>query len=167
MLSKFSRKLGFTETESKIILFLLSAMFVGIVINFIKNSRDDKNLLQFDYRASDSMFNIGTAGLETPDTSEKIIEKDVDSKRELLDFNGAKFAGNNLNNSGFNGNKIEINGASAKDLTSLPGIGPKTADAIVNYRMKYGRFKVIEDLLNVRGIGKSKFEKIRNYIFVQ
>lgn len=167
MFTKFSRKIGFTETESKIILFLLSAMFVGIIINFIKDSRNDKNLLQFDYRVSDSIFNNGAAALETADTSEKIIEKYVDSKRELLDFNGAKFAGNNLNNSGFNGKKIEINGASAKDLISLPGIGPKTADAIVNYRIKYGRFKVVEDLLNVRGIGKSKFEKIRKHIFVQ
>jgi competence protein ComEA len=167
MLKKLSRKIGFTETESKIVLFLISALFVGIFLNFIKESKNDKNLLQFDYRVSDSIFNNGAAALESADTLEKIIEKYVDSKRELLDFNGAKFAENNLNNSGFNGKKIEINGASAKDLISLPGIGPKTADAIVNYRIKYGRFKVVEDLLNVRGIGKSKFEKIRKHIFVQ
>lgn len=60
--------------------------------------------------------------------------------------------------------KIDINSATEDELVSLPGIGESLARSIVNYRKKKGSFKKIEDIQNVNGIGKKKFEAIREQI---
>ncbi len=62
---------------------------------------------------------------------------------------------------------ININTASAELLCQLPGIGPKTAARIVEYRQTHGRFRTIEEIMNVRGIGPKKFEQIKNRITVR
>ncbi len=49
----------------------------------------------------------------------------------------------------------------------LPGIGIKTAERILAYRKASGRFNSIDELLEVKGIGNSKFDKIKKYIFVR
>lgn len=60
---------------------------------------------------------------------------------------------------------IELNSASLKDLTYIKGIGESTANNIVQYAKNTG-FTSVEDLLNVSGIGKSKLELIRPYVYV-
>ena len=60
---------------------------------------------------------------------------------------------------------ININTASKEELKELKGIGDTLADNIIEYR-KYIKFENIEDILNVNGIGNSKFEAIREYICV-
>jgi competence protein ComEA len=62
--------------------------------------------------------------------------------------------------------RVNINTASADELTALPGIGPSYAQRIVEHREKNGPFKRVEDLLNVRGIGDKTFERIRDRITV-
>ncbi|WP_138158819.1 helix-hairpin-helix domain-containing protein [Peptoniphilus catoniae] len=59
--------------------------------------------------------------------------------------------------------KVNINTASAEELKSLPGIGPKMAEKIIKYRDK-NSFSKIEDIMNVGGIGEKKFEEIKDYI---
>jgi competence protein ComEA len=61
---------------------------------------------------------------------------------------------------------ININTAAAGKLESLPGIGPVTAEKIIQYREKYGSFKRKEDLMNVSGIGPKKFEQVKDLIDV-
>jgi comEA protein len=61
---------------------------------------------------------------------------------------------------------IDINLASAKELEELPGVGPTTAKAIIQFRTKTGRFQRIEDLLAIRGISEAKLAKMRPYIIV-
>lgn len=60
--------------------------------------------------------------------------------------------------------KININTASQSELESLPGIGASTANKIIEHRQKNGKFKSIEDIKDVKGIGDSKYNKIKNYI---
>ena len=62
---------------------------------------------------------------------------------------------------------IDINTASVEELDTLPGIGPKTAQAIVEYRETQGKFTSAEDLLQVRGIGPKKLAAILAHVTVQ
>ncbi len=59
---------------------------------------------------------------------------------------------------------VNINEAGVEDLVALPGIGNRTAEAIVAYRENTGRFKSVEELTRIRGIGRKKLEKLRRYV---
>ena len=61
---------------------------------------------------------------------------------------------------------VNLNSATAAQIASLPGIGPKTADLVVQYRVKNGPFKKIEEIMNVRGIGEKSFLKIKDRLTV-
>ncbi len=61
---------------------------------------------------------------------------------------------------------IDINAANIKELEELPGVGPATAEAIIQFRSKSGPFKRPEDLLAIHGISPAKFEKMRPYVKV-
>ncbi len=61
---------------------------------------------------------------------------------------------------------ININTATIAQLETLPGIGPNTAKSIVDFRNHSGPFQRVEDLLAIKGISKSKLEKLRPYVTV-
>lgn len=61
---------------------------------------------------------------------------------------------------------INLNTATQAQLESLPGIGAKAAERILEFRQKNGSFKKIEDLMNVKGIGEKNFLKLKPYITV-
>jgi competence protein ComEA len=63
--------------------------------------------------------------------------------------------------------KININTASAEELTQLKGIGPSHAAKIVEFREKNGPFKMPEDVLQVPGIGQKTFENNKDLILVE
>ena len=67
---------------------------------------------------------------------------------------------------GFPSKVVNINQATQTELETLTGIGPSTAMKIIKYREKNGKFRKIEDIKNVPGIGESKFENIKNDIGV-
>jgi len=56
---------------------------------------------------------------------------------------------------------VNVNTASAAEFEALPGIGPKLAARIIDYRQKNGPFKKIEDLMNVQGLGEKNFLKLK------
>ena len=62
--------------------------------------------------------------------------------------------------------KININQADSTALQEIPGVGPATADKIIQYREANGRFQAIEDIKNVSGIGDKTFEKMKDKICV-
>ena len=62
--------------------------------------------------------------------------------------------------------RININTADSAQLQELDGIGPATAQKIIDYRKENGRFSSIEDIKNVSGIGDKSFEKIKDRIKV-
>src|ERR1700694_429510 len=59
---------------------------------------------------------------------------------------------------------ININTANSEELQQVPGIGPATAEKILQMRKSYGAFKSVDDLLSIRGIGKKRLEKMRKYL---
>lgn len=60
--------------------------------------------------------------------------------------------------------KVSINTATQTELETLPGIGPSTALKIIQYRSENGKFKSIEEIKEVSGIGESKFNQIKDLI---
>jgi competence protein ComEA len=61
---------------------------------------------------------------------------------------------------------LDLNTATIEQLEQLPGVGPTTAKAIVQFREKSGPFHRVEDLLAIRGITKKRLEKLRPYVIV-
>ncbi len=65
-----------------------------------------------------------------------------------------------------NGEIVNINTADVAQLDTLPGIGPSTAEKIVEYRNSNGPFATIDEIMSVSGIGPAKFEQIQAFITV-
>lgn len=61
---------------------------------------------------------------------------------------------------------VNLNSATALEIDALPGVGPATAKAIVDYRRSKGKFSKVEELLNVSGIGPAKFAALRDLVTV-
>ncbi|MGN7357816.1 ComEA family DNA-binding protein [Paenibacillus sp. SAF-054] len=65
---------------------------------------------------------------------------------------------------GTSAGKINVNSASASELTNIPGIGAKKAQAIIDYRNQHGPFQKVADLDKVKGIGAKMLEKMKPYV---
>ena len=61
---------------------------------------------------------------------------------------------------------IDLNAATAMELETLPGVGPRTAERILEYRREHGGFERIEDLMDVRGIGERTFLRLKPLVTV-
>ncbi len=62
---------------------------------------------------------------------------------------------------------VNINRANAAQLQTIPGIGPKKAEDIIEYRKKNGAFKKTDELMNIKGIGAKTFEKMKKDVTVK
>ena len=62
--------------------------------------------------------------------------------------------------------RVDLNRATASDLETLPGIGPKLAHRVIEHRTSHGPFKRVEDLRQVKGIGHKKFDQLRSHVLV-
>jgi comEA protein len=61
---------------------------------------------------------------------------------------------------------VNLNAATSEELQLVPGIGPVTAEKILQMRKSYGAFKSVDDLSAIRGIGPKRLEKMRKYLTV-
>lgn len=61
---------------------------------------------------------------------------------------------------------VNLNTATSEELQTVPGIGPATAEKILQMRKNYGAFKSVDDLLAIKGIGPKRLEKMRKYLTV-
>jgi|GEM_PF-1087787 len=59
---------------------------------------------------------------------------------------------------------VNINTAGIDDFSTLPGVGPATAQKIIDYRKENGKFGKIEDIKKVKGIGEKKFEAMKEFL---
>ena len=62
--------------------------------------------------------------------------------------------------------KINLNTATAEQLSEVPGVGPKLAQRIVEHRQKEGAFRSMAELMNVKGVGEKNLAKIQGYLVV-
>lgn len=89
----------------------------------------------------------------------------TNSGQNVLVEEGKDTAKSIQNTKGVN-NKVNINTANQTELETLQGIGPSLAQRIVDYRQSNGKFKKIEDIQNVKGIGNSKYSNIKDNICI-
>ena len=164
-IGKISEKTGFTRLEVKVLLFLLIVFICGAGLKLIL-APPAPETVKFDYSRQDSLFlNSGNTGINDkitgPDT-----DKNVDYKQEVLDFRKPDFTARKSVEIPAE-KSINLNTSDANGLTRLPGIGPKTAEKIINYRKLKGKFTSLDELLRVKGIGKVKFSKIKKYLYIE
>lgn len=95
------------------------------------------------------------------------VNDNVENFMYVTDNSGDNIIVDNGNKLNEGGDKVNINTASQTELETLTGIGPSTALKIIEYREENGKFKKIEDLKNVSGIGEAKYEAIKDNIIVK
>lgn len=157
-------------TKFERITFALCAVF--IIISFI---------VGFNYKNinSDIVFSgseENTEKLEIADKNKSYDKTKTENNEKKTDIvNTAsdekmQVSGKTSENSGKNpvpDKKIDLNTDNVNALVSVPGIGEKTAEAIINYRKQNGDFKNLKEMINVKGIGEKKYEKFKNYFYVK
>jgi competence ComEA-like helix-hairpin-helix protein len=164
MLEGISKKIGLTPTELKIFLFVIIIFSIGLTYKVFFDKQQTVPYKYFDYSEEDEKFYNSKLKLES-DNSKKSDEKEVDYKQEVLDFNTQSF--DNIQKKTLPAEKsINLNSAKLNELVNLPGIGKKTAQNILDYLKEHKRFRNINELLKVKGIGESKLSKIKKYILI-
>ncbi len=149
ILATIHHRFGFTRNELIVILFLSSTLCAGMLVKLFMPSATAGNAPQFSYAQADSEYLAlaqATAALVVDEPS-KSGGAETRAKGKQLPPKGG----------------IDINAASAQELARLPGIGPATAERIIEYRKLNGRFQTVDDLTKVKGIGAKKLEKLRPY----
>jgi len=167
MFRKVSRKIGFTETEIKVILFLAVGFLIGFGVKLYKdNSKPEYKI--YNYSEQDSLFNYYNTRAENKlnDKKNRNENKTVDSKEEVLDFSSANFE-KKKSSPPPEEKSININNADLETLIRLPGIGEKTAHKIIDLRSEKTKFENLEELMEVKGIGKVKFNKIKKFLYIK
>ena len=145
LLTKINQTLGFTKTESRVVLFLVAAFVVGIGIKVYKSTQPPGKT--FDYSASDSEFAARSQTIPTVDSSDNNSEATSSETKISKPSSSSQ-------------KQININQASKDELMSLPGIGEAMAERIILFRDENGPFTSIDELKNIKGIGEKKLERI-------
>jgi competence protein ComEA len=127
---------GFTKQEQRILILLVSLIALGLAIGKLKKRSAGEINLQSSVSSHVDLKNNPVG----------IVDKAVLKEKET--------------------GLVNINTATSEELCNLKGIGLIKAEEIIKYRNAKGKFKNIDDLLNVSGIGKKTLQKIRSEIMV-
>ena len=125
------------------------------VINLSKKLKDEMVIIIY------SKYQV--KNFEATKEKEKVVEEKCIQENENALKNDACINDNNSKDTNTIQDKININTASLEQLQTLPGVGESKAKSIIEYREKQ-KFKTIEDIKNVTGIGDSLFAKIKENI---
>jgi len=157
VIKKLSRLTSLTETEITIFIFVLSMLCIGIGVKYFTTLPEQTNK-KFSYAKEDSLFAYFN-GLELDTTAAESGSLFPNKKpflakiKEQTPYTKKTFSG-----------LINLNTASLDQLTTLPGIGAKTAEQILVYRKHVGKIKSLNELLNVKGIGEKKILKLKPFL---
>jgi competence ComEA-like helix-hairpin-helix protein len=165
MFEKLSKKIGFTETEIIVILFLTGLFIVGFVyVEFIKDGSDEEYKF-IDYSKEDSLFSIYSNINPEYDPEDSLLINNLEIKKRVLELSDT-IAYVKKDVSSLAEKSININTAGINEWVQLPGIGEKTAEKIIQLRNERGKFRRVDELMDVKGIGEVKFNKIKKFLYI-
>ncbi len=146
--------------------FVAVALALSLALHWALPHRDRPKL--YDYSLRDSLFRALSADTLYPAESlrtnrlQPVIQKATPAA--ALKKKGARGKSGIDKKRILKPHSININSAEARELEKLPGIGPKTAQAIIIYRRLHGPFTRVDDLKKVKRIGPKTLKKIAPYI---
>lgn len=151
------------EAARKITVYVSGAVKKPGVYTFTEGARVIEGLNKAQPSSDAAMEYINLAEPMTDGQQIAVPRKSEIAEQAELQKNGARgVPKGSISGSG----KININSASREELDSLPGIGPSTADKIIEYRETNGRFKSVSDLVNISGIGEKTLAKFKDKVKV-
>jgi competence protein ComEA len=163
MFKKLSVKTGFTDTEIKVLIFLLGLFLAGFIyVKFIKGLNEIP-YKDFDYSKEenrlikswqDDSLKEASLSISTNSVKNNVLELndksyDLTAKKDIVE------------------KSINLNTATKEELMKIKGIGTKTAENIILFREKNGKFGVLNDLMKIKGIGPAKFNKFNKYLYLK
>lgn len=154
------RTLGVTANELTLMSIVLLGLLIGIGYKYLVHAGDMSDV------TSQEIYAILDSIADVDKTTYIGIDQNKNSIADLKTKDTVKLDGKIFKNKKQlpqEGERINLNLANKKQLMKLPSIGAKTADNIIEYRKEY-RFQSIEDIMEIKGIGTKKFEKMKKYL---
>ncbi|MFZ1320904.1 MAG: helix-hairpin-helix domain-containing protein [Ignavibacteria bacterium] len=159
---------SFTKNEIQVIIFIAVVTAAGYSVKYYKSLADEKNT-GYDYSRSDSIFKERSlkiyAGNDKRNNDKDSSQDETSIYKAFQDAEDSVRLSEKIKvENEIPEFVIDINSADISELTELPGIGESIAARIKEYRDKNKKFGSINEIMQVKGIGKKKFEKIKKYI---
>lgn len=148
---------GFAKQELYIIAFLILSLLVGVSVKRYRENSGERVV-----NTPPGFVEQFSSKVQEIDSLKAVAKKGESSqqlKRETVVAEPTNPARSKI--------KININEASAAELQKVPKIGPVLANKIIEYRLQNGNFSKIEDMINVKGIGKKTLNKIKDYLILK
>ena len=152
-------KLGIKEKENKTIMVDISGeIIIPGVVKLPEGSRIIDAITAAGGKTEDADDGVQ---LYIPRYNEKLEKEIVQTEP------GVGIIQEGINTTSKKDSKVNINTANKEKLATLPGIGEGTAEKIIEYRSKTGKFKAIDEIKKIPGIGESKFKSLKDKITIK
>jgi competence protein ComEA len=115
-------------------------------------------------RVSDAVARAGGATAKADTAAVNLAAPLADGIQVLIPSRVAGAAGAGAGGAGGVAPRVSLSSATIADLDALPGIGPVTAQKIVDYRTQHGGFGSVDDLDAIPGIGPARIEQLRDLV---